>query len=136
MRGFRFGDSALQEQLTSLSDQERAFRYKINVSPALWMNYHSGDRLYSVTASDACFAVWKANWTVSANDDTRLISMVHHEVFQRAFDTLDNMPHVAGHRAPVHQGTRAPGHQGTRAPVHQCTSAKSHQDESQVNAAV
>jgi hypothetical protein len=42
-----------------------------------------------VTASNTCLAVWTADWTASANDDLRLIPMVHNDVFQRAFDTLD-----------------------------------------------
>ena len=88
IRDFRFGDGALQEQLTLLSDLEHAFRYKINASGTPWMNYHAGVRLYPVTASDRCFAIWTADWTASAVDDVRLIPMVHDDVFQRAFDTL------------------------------------------------
>jgi hypothetical protein len=53
------------------------------------MNYHSGVRLYPVTASDHCFAVWTADWTASAFDDVRLIPMVHDNVFQLALNTLD-----------------------------------------------
>ena len=89
VRDFRFGDGKLQEQLTFMSDPDCAFRYKINASAQPWMNYHAGVRLYPVTSSDACFAVWTADWTASANDDVRLIPMVHGDVFQRALDTLD-----------------------------------------------
>ena len=89
VRDFRFGEGKLQEQLTLLSDLDHAFRYKINVSSMPWMNYHSGVRLYPVTASGHCFVVWTADWVASANDDVRLIPMVHNEVFQRALDTLD-----------------------------------------------
>lgn len=91
VRGFRFGDSALQEQLTFLSDPDMSFRYKINVSSEPWRNYHSGVALQPVTASGGCFAVWMADWTASADDDLRLIPMVHDDVFQRALDTLDTM---------------------------------------------
>jgi hypothetical protein len=89
VREFRIGDGQLHEQLTYLSDPDCAFRYKINASGQPWMNYHAGVRLYPVSASDTCFAVWTADWTASANDDVRLIPMVHDDVFQRAFDTLD-----------------------------------------------
>ena len=89
VRSFRFGTGMLQEQLTYMSDSDRAFRYKINASSNAWMNYHSGVRLYPVTSSDHCFAVWTADWTASANDDVRLIPMVHNDVFQLALDSLD-----------------------------------------------
>lgn len=88
VRDFRFGDSRLQEQLTLLCDRTRAFRYKINSSPMPWLNYHAGARLYPVTATDATFAVWTANWTAAPNDDAELIPQVHQHVFQLAFDTL------------------------------------------------
>jgi hypothetical protein len=89
VRAFRFGEGKLQEQLTMMSDLDHAFRYKINASELPWLNYHSGVQLHPVTASDHCFAVWSADWTASANDDVRLIPMVHDDVFQRALDTLD-----------------------------------------------
>jgi hypothetical protein len=41
-----------------------------------------------VTAGEGCFAVWTADWVAAAEDDANLIPFVHHEVFQRAFDTL------------------------------------------------
>jgi hypothetical protein len=89
VRDFRFGTGKLQEQLTLMSDLDYTFRYKINASALPWMNYHSGVQLRAVTISDQCFAVWTADWTASANDDVRLIPMVHNEVFQRALDTLE-----------------------------------------------
>jgi uncharacterized protein YndB with AHSA1/START domain len=89
VREFRLGEGKLHEQLTLMSDLDHAFRYKISESPMPWMNYHSGVQLHPVTASGHCFAVWTADWTASANDDVRLIPMVHDDVFQRAFDTLD-----------------------------------------------
>ena len=89
VREFSIGGGQLHEQLTYLSDPDCAFRYKINASGMPWMNYHAGAQLYPVTASDTCFAVWTADWTASANDDLRLIPMVHNDVFQLAFDTLD-----------------------------------------------
>jgi uncharacterized protein YndB with AHSA1/START domain len=88
VRGFRFGDGALEEQLTLISDPDRSFRYKINKSGNPWLNYHAGARLYEVTAGDGCFAVWTADWVAAAQDDLTLIPFVHDAVFQRAFDTL------------------------------------------------
>ena len=89
VREFRFGEGLLHEQLTYLSDAEHAFRYKINLSSEPWLNYHAGARLYPISASGHCFATWTADWTASATDDVRLIPMVHNDVFQRAFDTLE-----------------------------------------------
>jgi uncharacterized protein YndB with AHSA1/START domain len=88
VRGFRIGDGTLEEQLTLLSDPDRSFRYRINKSGLPWLNYHAGVRLYDVTASGGCCAVWTADWTASPQDDLTLIPFVHNEVFQRAFDTL------------------------------------------------
>ena len=88
VRGFRFGDGALEEQLTLLSDPDRSFRYKINRSGTPWLNYHSGVRLYDVTAQGWCCGVWTADWVAAPQDDLQLIPFVHNEVFQRAFDTL------------------------------------------------
>jgi uncharacterized protein YndB with AHSA1/START domain len=88
VRSFRFGEGALEEQLTLLCDPERRFRYKINRSGNPWLNYHAGARLYEVTAGDGCFAVWTADWVAAAEDDVTLIPFVHDGVFQRAFDTL------------------------------------------------
>ena len=88
VRGFRFGDGALEEQLTLLSDPDRSFRYKINRSGTPWLNYHSGVRLYDVTAQGWCCGVWTADWVAAPQDDLQLIPFVHNDVFQRAFDTL------------------------------------------------
>jgi uncharacterized protein YndB with AHSA1/START domain len=88
VRAFRFGAGALEEQLTRLSDTERSLRYKINRSGTPWLNYHSGVRLYEVTAQGWCCGVWTADWVASPQDDLQLIPFVHTDVFQRAFDTL------------------------------------------------
>ena len=88
VRGFRFGEGELEEQLTRLSDPERSFRYKINRSGTPWLNYHSGARLYEVTAQGWCCGVWTADWVAAPQDDLQLIPFVHNDVFQRAFDTL------------------------------------------------
>ena len=88
VRGFRFGEGELEEQLTLLSDPDRSFRYKINRSGMPWLNYHSGVRLYEVTAQGGCCGVWTADWVAGPQDDLQLIPFVHNEVFQKAFDTL------------------------------------------------
>ena len=54
-----------------------------------WMNYHAGARFYPVTASNQTVAVWTADWFASANDDVALIPDIHENVFQKAFDTLN-----------------------------------------------
>lgn len=90
VRDFLFGEGALWEQLTYLSDLEHAFRYRILKSPMPWLNYHAGARLYPVTESDSTLAVWTADWTASPQDDLDLIPTVHENVFQKAFDTLES----------------------------------------------
>ncbi len=89
VRDFLFGDGRLHEQLTWLSDTDTAFRYKINMSPMPWLNYHAGLRLYPVTADGTTLAVWTADWVASPEDDVMLIPTVHNNVFQSAFDTLN-----------------------------------------------
>ncbi len=88
-RDFRFGSDKLHERLTMLCDLTHAFAYRITESEMPWMNYHSGVRLYPITATSTTFAVWTADWVASANDDLALIPTVHQNVFQRAFDTLN-----------------------------------------------
>lgn len=90
VRDFLFGGKRLWEQLTYMSDTERAFRYKILRSENPWLNYHAGARLYPLTDTDCTFAVWTADWTATPEDDLWLIPDVHGNVFQRAFDTLDS----------------------------------------------
>lgn len=89
VRDFQFGPGRLHEQLTLLSDTDRAFRYRILKSPQPWMNYHAGARLWPVTADNSTLAVWTADWVASPNDDVTLIPLVHDHVFQLALDTLD-----------------------------------------------
>jgi uncharacterized protein YndB with AHSA1/START domain len=88
VREFRFGEGQIEEQLTMLSDTDRSFRYKINRSEMPWLNYHAGLRLYGLTDRQSSFAVWTADWTAAPQDDLTLMTFVHQEVFQRAFDTL------------------------------------------------
>jgi uncharacterized protein YndB with AHSA1/START domain len=89
VRDFLFGDGALWEQLTYLSDSDYAFRYRILKSPMPWLNYHAGPRLYPITDTNRTFAVWTADWVASPQDDLELIPNVHENVFQKAFDTVD-----------------------------------------------
>jgi Polyketide cyclase / dehydrase and lipid transport len=89
VRDFRFGDGSLQEQLTLLCELTHAFRYKINRSDMPWLNYHAGARLYPISDTNTTFAVWTADWVAAPNDDVRLIPMVHQDVFQKAFDTIN-----------------------------------------------
>jgi hypothetical protein len=89
VRDFLFGTGRLHERLTFLSDPDRAFRYTIELSPMPWVNYHAGARLYPITSSNRTFAVWTADWVASPNDDVALIPDIHANVFQKAFDTLN-----------------------------------------------
>lgn len=89
VRDFRFGEGRILERLTYLDDAEHAFRYLIEQSPMPWMNYHAGAKLYPITSSNKTFAVWTADWIASANDDVALIPNIHENVFQKAFDTLN-----------------------------------------------
>ena len=88
-REFSIGDDLLHEQLTLLCDVTHAFRYRILKSGNPWLNYHAGACLHPITATGETFAVWTADWVADPVDDARLISLVHDDVFQLAFDTLD-----------------------------------------------
>jgi uncharacterized protein YndB with AHSA1/START domain len=89
VRAFSLGDGKLHERLTGLSDVDHAFRYTIEHSPMPWMNYHAGARFRPVTDTGRTFAVWTADWTAAPNDDVALIPDIHQNVFQKAFDTLN-----------------------------------------------
>ena len=88
-RDFQFGTGRLHEQLTMLCDRSHAFAYRITASETPWLNYHAAARLYPITATGKTFAVWTADWVASPQDDLTLIPQVHHDVFQKAFDTLN-----------------------------------------------
>jgi len=89
VRDFFFGPGRLHEQLTMLCDRTCSFRYKINRSEMPWLNYHAGAQFFPVTDTNKTFAVWTADWVASPTDDLSLIPTVHKDVFQKAFDTLN-----------------------------------------------
>lgn len=89
VRDFLFGDGRILERLTYLNDADHAFRYLIEQSPMPWMNYHAGARFLPITAGNRTFAEWTADWVASPGDDVRLIPDIHENVFQKAFDTLN-----------------------------------------------
>jgi uncharacterized protein YndB with AHSA1/START domain len=89
VRDFLFGDGRLHEELLHVCDLTRSFSYRITTSPMPWMNYVAGPRLWPVSDSERTFAVWTADWIASPQDDLTLIPNVHHNVFQKAFDTLN-----------------------------------------------
>lgn len=88
VREFLFSGGLLWEELTYLSDEDRAFRYRILKSPNPWLNYHAGARLLPVTDGDRTLGLWTADWVATPQDDLTLIPDVHENVFQKAFDTL------------------------------------------------
>jgi len=89
IRSFRLGGDEVREQLTLLSDSEHAMRYRILASALPVSNYHAGVRLHAISQGDRCFAVWTADWEASAEDDRRLVPMIHDDVFQRGLDGLE-----------------------------------------------
>jgi Polyketide cyclase / dehydrase and lipid transport len=89
VRDFMFGDGRILERLTYLNDADHEFRYLIEQSPMPWINYHAGARFLPITAGDKTFAEWTADWVASPNDDATLIADIHQNVFQKAFDTLN-----------------------------------------------
>ena len=88
-REFRFGPGKLHEQLTMLCDLSHAFAYRITASEMPWMNYHAAARLHPITETGSTVAVWTADWVAAPSDDLALIPMIHQNVFQKAFDTLN-----------------------------------------------
>ena len=89
VRDFMFGEGRILERLTYLNDADHAFRYLIESSPMPWMNYHAAARFLPITIGDKTFAEWTADWTATPNDDVALIPDIHMNVFQKAFDTLN-----------------------------------------------
>jgi hypothetical protein len=89
VREFTLGEAKLHERLTGLSDIEHAFSYSIAQSPLPLLNYHAGARFRPITDPGRTFAVWTADWIAAPNDDVQLIQELHANVFQKAFDTLN-----------------------------------------------
>jgi uncharacterized protein YndB with AHSA1/START domain len=89
VRDFMFGEGRILERLTYLNDADHEFRYTIEDSPMPWINYHAGARFLPITATNKTFAVWTADWTAAPNDEVLLIPDIHMNVFQKAFDTLN-----------------------------------------------
>jgi uncharacterized protein YndB with AHSA1/START domain len=89
VRDFYFGEGQLHEELLHVCDLTRSFSYRITKSPMPWIGYVAGARLYPVTDGDRTFAVWTADWAATAEHDPELQHNVHQNVFQKAFDTLN-----------------------------------------------
>lgn len=89
VRDFMFGEGRIMERLTLLNDADYEFRYLIEQSPMPWLNYHAGAAFHEITEGNKTLAVWTADWVASPHDDLRLIPDIHANVFQKAFDTLN-----------------------------------------------
>lgn len=89
VRDFYFGAGHLNEELLHLCDRTRSFSYRITKCDMPWMNYVSGPRLWPVTADNSTFGVWTGDWTASPQDDLILMPGTEHNVYQRAFATLE-----------------------------------------------
>jgi uncharacterized protein YndB with AHSA1/START domain len=89
VRDFLFGEGRLHEELLSLSDLDHAFSYRITMSPMPWAGYVAGVRLRRVTDGDRTFAVWTADFAATPEHDAELQRTVHEDVFQKAFDTVN-----------------------------------------------
>ncbi|MBK1657261.1 SRPBCC family protein [Paracraurococcus ruber] len=88
-RDFYVGDGRLHEQLTQLCDRTMSFRYRITMSPMPWTRYSAGPTLHPIVDGNRTFAVWTADWHAAPHDDAALMPLVHNDVFQKAFDTLN-----------------------------------------------
>jgi uncharacterized protein YndB with AHSA1/START domain len=75
----------LHEQLLQLDDRHRSFTYRITKCDIPWLNYVSGPRLWSVTATNTTFGVWTGDWDASPQDDLMLIPNTEHGVYQKGF---------------------------------------------------
>jgi hypothetical protein len=89
VRDFMINGGRIMERLTCLNDADHEFRYLIEQSPMPWINYHAGARFLPITANNRTCAIWTADWVASANDDVALIPAITDNVFQKAFDTLN-----------------------------------------------
>ena len=89
IRDFYFGEGHLNEELLHLCDRTRSFSYRITKCEIPWINYVSGPRLWPVTAGNTTFAVWTGDWDASPQDDLVLIPRTEHDVYQKAFATVE-----------------------------------------------
>jgi uncharacterized protein YndB with AHSA1/START domain len=89
VRDFYFGAGHLNEELLHLCDRTRSFSYRITKCEIPWLNYVSGPRLWPITAGNSTFAVWTGDWDASPQDDLTLIPNTEHNVYQKAFATVE-----------------------------------------------
>ncbi len=89
VRDFYFGPGHLHEELIHLNDLERSFSYRITKCELPWLNYISGPRFWPITATNQTFAMWTGDWDASPHDDLWLMPTAEHDVYQKAFETLN-----------------------------------------------
>ncbi|WP_142846621.1 SRPBCC family protein [Telmatospirillum sp. J64-1] len=88
VRSFHFGEDHLREELLWLSDLDHRFGYRILKSAMPLSNYVAEASLFPVTDGDRTFAVWTADFRCAPEVEAELVEKVHHNVFQKAFDTV------------------------------------------------
>jgi polyketide cyclase/dehydrase/lipid transport protein len=80
----------LREQLLALSDVERTFTYSILVSPMPVANYVATMRFTPITAGNATFAEWRAEFDVTQGPDADTVTDIGDNVFVAGFAALNS----------------------------------------------
>ena len=90
VRSFTLKDgNRIREQLIALSDADHVSTYCILEATVPLQRYVATVTLKRVTDGDRTFAVWTADWAATAEHDPELQKNVHENVFQKAFDTIN-----------------------------------------------
>lgn len=107
VRKFRLRDGAvLREQLLSLSDRDRSFRYFINEAPVPLHGYVAEMRLRPVTSDGMTFCEWRARFDPPASERAALARFVREEIMMAGFAALRRA--VLDERLPEEQLRAAP----------------------------
>ncbi len=89
VRKFRLRDGAvLREQLLSLSDRDRSFRYFLVEAPVMLHDYIAEMRVRPVTSDGTTYCEWRARFNSPPSERARLARFVHEEIMMAGFAAL------------------------------------------------
>jgi NADPH:quinone reductase len=107
VRKFRLRDGAvLREQLLSLSDRDRSFRYFIVEAPVPLHDYVADMRLRPVTSDGSTYCEWRAWFNPPLSERAALARFVREEIMMAGFAALRRT--VLDNAAPAGQLRAAP----------------------------
>src|SRR5260221_6858759 len=89
VRKFRLRDGAvLREQLLSLSDRDRSFRYFLVEAPVMLHDYIAEMRVRPGTSDGTTYCEWRARFNSPPSERARLARFVHEEIMMAGFAAL------------------------------------------------